>query len=316
MKRSKFCGGGAIVAVILIHNTPLGISQVLCRPFLNFAVGLFLFLSGFLTEYEKINLCKRIKKVLIPYIIWTGIYAILFNSQSPERIPVQFIKNMIAGNGAAVMYYIWVYCELTILIPLIDKLSNSKWKHVAFAISPIEIILVHTFPSIMGLQLNKYLTLIIGLSCIGWFDYFYLGYLLRNDKLIMNIKRDTLIPLYFTSIVLQIIEGYYYFSIGLTNCGTQMKLSSVFTGLIVAVIAYEFILKSDGFKCNLLKLIGDNSFGIFFSHLAIMHLLQLTPMHHLLDVYPINGCFVLAIALALSIAIHRLFGKYSICFGC
>lgn len=35
--------GGAIIAVVLIHNTPVGILQVLCRPFFNFAVGLFLF---------------------------------------------------------------------------------------------------------------------------------------------------------------------------------------------------------------------------------------------------------------------------------
>lgn len=66
--------GGAIIAVVLIHNTPVGILQVLCRPFFNFAVGLFLFLSGFLTDYDKYNPHKRIRKVVVPYIVWTIIY--------------------------------------------------------------------------------------------------------------------------------------------------------------------------------------------------------------------------------------------------
>lgn len=311
--------GGAIVAVVLIHNTPLGISQVLCRPFLNFAVGLFLFLSGFLTDYRKYNPYKRIRKVAIPYIIWTIIYAALNNAGTPEKIPTQLIKNLIAGNGAAVMYYIWVYCELTILVPLIDKLSNSKFKWIIFAISPIEIILMHTIPVVLSIELNKYIAMIMGLSCVGWFDYYYLGYLLGNGKLELRISREKLIVLYFLSVILQIFEGYYYFSIGLTNCGTQMKLSAVFTILVVSMLAYEFLLKSDGIRCKLhklLKTIGDNSFGVFFSHLAIMHLLQLVPAYRVIDIYPINGCIVLAIAITLSIAIHKLFGKYSVYLAC
>lgn len=42
--------GLAIIAVVFIHNTPDGLAQVYCRPFFNFSVGLFLFLSGFLSN--------------------------------------------------------------------------------------------------------------------------------------------------------------------------------------------------------------------------------------------------------------------------
>lgn len=38
--------GIAIIAVVCIYNTPSGIAQVLWRPFLNFAVASFLFISG------------------------------------------------------------------------------------------------------------------------------------------------------------------------------------------------------------------------------------------------------------------------------
>ena len=42
----------AIIAVVMIHTTPLGNYQVLCRPFINFSVATFLFLSGYLTKVD------------------------------------------------------------------------------------------------------------------------------------------------------------------------------------------------------------------------------------------------------------------------
>ncbi len=65
--------GIAIIAVVFLHNTPTGIIEVFCRPFTNFAVGLFLFLSGLLTSKDRWNPQKRITKVIIPYVIWTFI---------------------------------------------------------------------------------------------------------------------------------------------------------------------------------------------------------------------------------------------------
>ena len=42
----------SIIAVVMIHTTPPGEWQVIFRPFLNFAVATFLFLSGYLTKIE------------------------------------------------------------------------------------------------------------------------------------------------------------------------------------------------------------------------------------------------------------------------
>lgn len=45
----------AIVAVVMIHTTPLGNWQVFCRPFIIFSVATFLFLSGYLTKVDNDN---------------------------------------------------------------------------------------------------------------------------------------------------------------------------------------------------------------------------------------------------------------------
>ena len=48
----------AIIAVVVIHTTPAGQWQVFCKPFINFAVATFIFLSGYLTKADHI-LCTR-----------------------------------------------------------------------------------------------------------------------------------------------------------------------------------------------------------------------------------------------------------------
>ena len=49
--------GLAIAAVVLIHCLPQCPATVALRSFLNFSVALFLFLSGFLTDEDKIRGC-------------------------------------------------------------------------------------------------------------------------------------------------------------------------------------------------------------------------------------------------------------------
>ena len=148
--------GLAIIAVVLIHNTPGGIAQVWCRPFLNFSVGLFLFMSAMLSSVEKWNPKKRIMKVVIPYVIWTLIYVLLRNFKSPTAIPIDFVKCLLTAKSAAVMYYIFIYCEFTLLIPVIDKLARSKYKYIGFLISPLEIIAMRLIPLMMGITINPW----------------------------------------------------------------------------------------------------------------------------------------------------------------
>ena len=82
--------GLAIIAVVFIHNTPNGLPQVWCRPFLNFSVGCFLFLSGMLSNAQRRNPTKRIMKVIIPYVIWTLPYVIVRNIKQPGQIPASY----------------------------------------------------------------------------------------------------------------------------------------------------------------------------------------------------------------------------------
>lgn len=303
--------GLAILAVVFIHNTPVGIAQVYIRPFLNFAVGLFLFLSAFLSNANSWHPKKRILKVIIPYIIWTIIYVVFHNYKNPYIIPLEIIKNLITARSAAVMYYIFVYCELTLLIPLIDKLARSKYKYIGFLVTPVEIVIMRLIPLIRGMKTNTYIDIIVGISCIGWFSYYYFGYLIGNSILDIRIGYKKLIFFWTISIVFQILEGYWYFAIGQENCGTQLKLSSVLSGMIFVIIAYKFLNSNKWDNMKILRVLGDNSFGIFFSHLAIMAVIKHITIYNKYVFYPVNAIVVVFISLFFVTAGKKVLGKYS-----
>lgn len=304
--------GLAIIAVVFIHSTPNGLTQVWGRPFMNFSVGLFLFLSGLLSCAEHWNPVKRIIKVAIPYLIWTLIYVIFANINSPAHIPAAYIKSLFFANSAAVMYYVFVYCQFTLLIPLIDKLAHSKVFYLGFIIAPIEIIIVRYIPLYMGFTLSKYILYMKRVSCLGWFTYFYIGYLIGNKRLRIKNSTVELVLIWMFSILLQIGEGYLQFSFGELNCGTQLKLTSILSGTLFALLAYKYII-SDIFpdRVRFLRVLGDNSFGIYFSHLAVMTVFVHIPYYSQYVVFPFNAIVTIVITLLCVKIGKKILGKYA-----
>lgn len=288
--------GLSIIAVVAIHNTPGGLFQVWCRPFLNFAVGTFLFLSGMLSKADKWNPKKRIIKVVIPYAFWTLVYVLMNNINTISKLPLEYIKNFITGNSAAIMYYVFVYCEFTLLLPLIDKLAHSKYRFIGFLISPLEIIIMRLLPLVFHVTLNSHVLTIINISCIGWFIYYYLGYLIGNDLLKIKFSQKTLWIFLFVSVILQVLEGYEYLSLKESNCGTQLKLTAILTGVIFNLILYRFISSDRVLKIDWLYKLGNYSFGIYFSHLAIMTVLNHIPYYSKFVRFPVNVLVTLLIS--------------------
>lgn len=272
--------GLAIVAVVLIHNAPRGLPQVFIRPFINFSVGLFLFLSGMLSNADRWHHRKRIVKILIPYVLWTLIYSSMRTIQTPGKLTIQFIKSFITASGAAVMYYVFVYCQFTLLIPIIDKLVKSRYKYLGFLIAPLEIIFMRLLPLMSGYEMNPYISIIMRVSCLGWFTYLYLGYHMGNGMLEIKSSTKRLWIVLIVTIVLQMFGGYWYWTMGNPNCGTQLKLSFLFIGAVFVMLAFRFAENYTVQRnkiINIMKYIGDISFGIYFSHLAVMMVLRHIP---------------------------------------
>ena len=172
-----------IMAVILIHTCADGIEGVVIRPFINFSVALFIFISGYLKKLDvgnvKIFYKKRILKVLIPYFVWSIIYIIAYKDYS------DLITNIFTTSACYTLYYIAVYIQLVIMTPCLKILINSKYRWIGWCIQPLFIFIRYILSIInkpLGLPWNC-------VFFIAWFSYYYLGILLGNEIIKINLKK-------------------------------------------------------------------------------------------------------------------------------
>lgn len=302
----------SIIAVVMIHTTPLGEWQVFCRPFINFCVATFLFLSGYLTKIENDNwyaFCrKRIIRVLVPYIFWTVLYTLSFVIPIYDNI-LHITKNLITAQAAATLYYIFVYIQFVLLTPWLGRLAKSRYCHLGWLIAPISTIIFKYYYLLTGLEPNGYISIFWSDSCLGWFTYYYLGLLLGNNIIKPNYSLKTLMPLYIVSITIQMTEGYVWLLSGEVNCGTQIKLSSFLTSSLFLLIVYTILNKPNiDVKSKFLRLLGDYSFGIYLFHIMIMRVLDNVPYYESLP-YPLTSAIVVLISFVCCYIGDKICGK-------
>lgn len=305
--------GLAITAVVIIHSYPNGFSGVFIRPFVNFAVAMFIFLSGYLTKLEIPNyrnfMYRRIKKVFVPYCIWSVIYMI------PSCFNDFWIK-FVSGRCCGIYYYIFVYIQLVIFTPLIIKLIKSKYRILGWFITPVFTILF------------KYIFVWTGLNIVSsnfnylfvaWFIYYYLGILLGNNIITIKPNNCLYSVLYIIAIALSIAEGVLWYNVGNYDMATtQLRLTSIATSMIVTIFAYHFIKSNkDLSKTTFNKIlitIGNTSFGVYLSHILIKNTLSLIPFwEHV--IFPFNSIIILGVSVICVLIGNKLLSKFSWILG-
>lgn len=287
----------AIIAVIIAHTCPSGLWVVTCRPFLNYCVPLFIFISGYLTKVDNNDwggfFKKRIIRVMIPYIIWTIIYTI--ESRNLAKLPV----NLLTSGAAAHLYFILVYVQFVLLTPVLGKLARSKYHYLGWFVAPIILLFYKYLPLINGHGLNGYVYTVCWNLCLGWFTFYYLGLMLGNKIIEKKFSWKVLIPLYVACIIIEMGEGYYWLQSDFSNPGGILKISGLATSAVFLLMVYT-ILQKGGFevKSKFMLMVGEYSFGIYLSHVLVLHLLKLTPFYPSLP-FLVNSVLVLLISLGL-----------------
>ena len=286
----------AIIAVVMIHTTPAGEMQVICKPFINFAVATFIFLSGYLTKADNDNWLafyrRRITRVLVPYFIWTVIYSI--QDIQSEGLSV-LVKNLLCANATTTLYYIFVYIQFVLLTPLMGKLAKSRLRHLGWIIAPLSVVLFKYIPAFGDIHLGKHVELLWSDACLGWFTFYYLGLILGNKILSPKFNLRNLVFIYCVSLLLQMGEGYLWFTVDPAGCGSQLKLTSILSSSIFMLIIYSVLSSNHGTKCCLLSTIGDYSFGIYLVHMMILKALEPMALYSAIP-YPVTSLIILIIS--------------------
>ncbi len=216
---------------------------------------------------------KRLTRLLLPYFIWSTIYT-LINIINYVRNHIEInIKDIIlcylTGGAVAPLYYIIVLVQLTLLTPLIfNMIKNKYFKNLIWLISPIYLILMYYY----NIKYNAYPKYYNVIFC-GWLSFYLLGITLRNHyfslkKYITVIGSKLNICL---CIVLCIIEAVIITSYKLNSAFAmnQMKISSFLLSFAICIKSVNDITVRNKLglgRHKILKLLGDNSYGMFYSH--------------------------------------------------
>ena len=260
--------GLAISAVVLIHALPQSEYSLLVRPFLNWGVALFLFISGLLSPEPRFAsgggvVRNRLVKVLVPYVLWSIAYFLLLGNGDP----LSLLKGLLTGGCAAQLYYLLVYAQLVVLTPWFYGMLR-RHRVLMYSVTPTALFLREVL-GVFGLSVPHLASLFP-----VWLVYYLMGLDWgRVRPVLKRLGAPGVASALAAVLVLQGLSGFLWFSYGSYDLATtQLKISSMLTALLAISL---FMLAGNGVRgrlarCGVLTGLGDLSFGVYLCHIAVL----------------------------------------------
>jgi peptidoglycan/LPS O-acetylase OafA/YrhL len=271
----------AIIAIVIIHTISGDKDSIIIfREFINFPVAMFFFISGYFIrmhsfqkeESSKRFILKRLKRILIPYIIWSLISLIFVQKFYHFNIKLVMI-NLITGQIVNIYYFIIVLTQLIIITPLlISTLNHKTIKYYLLLLTPISLLALYILELGFGIII---ISPYYALPFTIWFFFYYYGIIVGNNqgieqKIVQSFS--IYLILYVICILLSIIEGYVILNkYGLYDFAiSQIKMSSFLASLFLINVFIGIKRYYKPNKLKMLSIIGDYSFGIYLIHIFII----------------------------------------------
>lgn len=284
-----------------------------------FVVQGFIFLSGlkfFIKGTENFNYAdfikKRIKTIIIPYLIWVMVYYVYFCAIGYFPFSIKdYIIYAINGSIVSPFYFIVAIVQFYVLMPVWIKLFN---------IIDSKILLLISFGIMIAAK--KYLPILIG----NWFLYYdrifttYLFYWILGCAAGLNynsFKNFVSKTLPFSAAAFAIIaSANIYFSLQSFAYGRFVPfLENLHVLYCISAILFIFgfftILSNKGIELSgFLKNIDASSFYIYLSHCFIMniinHIIALCGVYSIGEAYLIRFVTVYVITITLCVCYIKL----------
>jgi surface polysaccharide O-acyltransferase-like enzyme len=287
--------GGAImqrkVALVLFNNGTV----------------LFVFISGYLFYHLNKNkfdyldyLKKKFLYVIVPYLIVSvpaiidkfyfdkmGDHWWMDHGFGEKSILSKIFVLLITGRHMGVLWFIPMISIFYLLAPLLLKFAKSK---IFSYVAPI-IIIAGLFTFRFGYYAN------IGLSLLYFFPVYIFGiwtYQLK-DKLFEYSKSVIIVlgAMYMAMNIGEVMEWIAFDDLirirdGYVIYNGERFNYNKFKMQILCVLLLLLFYRLNHKQFNLLKLLGDYSFGIFFVHLYVIEILRVAEQHRLIKVSPPN----------------------------
>lgn len=260
-----------------------------------FAIILFIMASGYLLlrKQQPIEVIpKRVKRILLPFIFWLIVYAIikiifkqsLGSNWQIYDVFIYIFKGFLDPTIISVQFwYVYMILGLYILSPLLSRwIQNAPMREIEYILIVWAILSVFQFFNIDSILFDyfRYFTGAIG--------YFILGYYLAiKDKNILKSKQfglmlfimGTLITFVGTILLSVITKQQSLFFIRLGDITPGACLQAI--GLYIIVFNTDFNRIDDKFKEYIIN-ISKTSYGIYLVNVLVinffekLHIINLT----------------------------------------
>lgn len=258
--------GVAIAVVVLIHCLPDGLVSVVLRPLLNWAVAMFVFLSGMLTTEEVVArggmVRRRLVKVAAPYLIWSLVYLAALRPRGACEAAVA----LATGGAAAHLYFLPVYAQLAVLTPLLLRLLRSH-RVVPYLVTPLWLVCWEAL-AFSGVDVPS-----VAVFFPSWLIYYLFGLEWERWRERLSGRKVALAVAAVIALAAQVGDGLLWYAHGDPGMATtQLRVTNVASSL--AVIALFALARESGGErlsgCRAVVGLGDLSFGIYLCHLAFL----------------------------------------------
>ncbi len=333
--------GFAVIAVVAIHAVFIVFSQehfpvkswnfsflFIYFQMLEFAVPVFLFISGYWLSKKPVNsledykvfLMKRFSRVFIPYLFWSCLL-IGYGAVNKSAIDIrETVYKLLTGGASIGYFFIIMIVQLYMLTPVLQFINRKRYG----------LLLIVTFNvlSLFALYLSRLFHVIwhlpASLFFYSWIIFFAMGLWagMRDDKLnnreiSLRGMRPLILPALVICFLISVLEGVILLTKydNLNFAISPTKYSSILFSVCVILC---FLSIRERLRCypKFLVTLGNYSFGIYLVHMIILKpvagLLQrsdivysLQPLYQLLLVFVTMSICVLVISIS-----RRLLPKF------
>ncbi len=243
---------------------------------INIAVAGFIFLAGYFVNIEKVQIdikkyiLSKSSRILIPYFLWSLFYIVLNIVVNHHVYSLKSLMMiLLLGKASVPLYYCVLYFLFIIITPFVIKRMNNRfWNLVFYAVMPLWYIIIYYFQIKHNYSYSHW-----GILPFSWFFYFYLGLKMQHRHVKMSWFLT--ITLVIAGFILEMIEMSVLYSVTQNNyfSVTPLRYSTILYmyGFILIFLKLDK-LDNDFYKFTFKPLIslGNNSFGIYLSHMAIL----------------------------------------------
>lgn len=316
-----FLRGVAILMVVGIHTYTLrpfegglNILQIGAREALNFAVPLFLAISGFFIAKKDISdnksyvyfLKKQLPRVYIPAVLWSIPMLVLWLYQGQD-VFMSFVK-VLGCMTFGPYYFIVLIIQLYLLHPIIKRMAEKPilGGGILLLVNTVFVyLLVYVF-DIMKLPA----TISVG-PFVYWVIFYFMGVYLSDKKREYSLLLPSI--LIVIGFVSQIFETKYLMLLG--NQGVGLKISSwVYSAGVILLLFSSKVERTltinNRFNKMFVKL-GIISFGVYLIHVySLMIVLRFVHCDNWIISFIIVSFLTIGIVLFLRAIIPAKYWKF------